>query len=84
VIEKIASHGRFVMAMIRYPDCTNYEGRKIVLFENVTEDQVKKLDFIDPHFCNAGHVSPIARYVPTDQGWNRGMKMMQLLAMVEG
>jgi hypothetical protein len=71
------------MAMIRYPDCTNYEGRKIVLFENVTEEQIKKLKFIDPHFCNGDHIAPIARYVPTSQGWDRGVKMMQLLMMVE-
>ena len=75
-IEKACSNGNYVMVMVHYPDCKNYEGRKILLFESVTLEQIVNLDFIDPHFCDGSHISPVARFVPTDAGWKKGLKLM--------
>lgn len=53
----------YTVLMITYPDCTNYEGNKILVFEN----PIKNETFIDPHFCEK-HQSPIARFEPTLRG----------------
>jgi hypothetical protein len=62
--------GRFTIVRIHYPDCHNFEGQKILVFEDISISTIKKLKSIDPHFCNnKAHPSPIARFVPTDHGW---------------
>ncbi len=63
--------GRFVVVLVKYPECLNYEGDKILVFENVSFGVIQKLKSIDPHFCDSGnHSSPIARFVPTLKGWH--------------
>ena len=70
VIEKAESIGRFTVVKIYYPDCTNYEGRKILVYENVRLSEIIKSAALDPHFCdNKNHISPIARFEPTTRGW---------------
>jgi predicted metal-dependent HD superfamily phosphohydrolase len=69
VIRKTKRVGKFLLAEISYPDCTNYEGRKILIYENINETQLRKLKFLDPHFCDGKHISPLARFEPTDRGW---------------
>ena len=55
---------------IHYPNCTNYEGRKILVFD-AQFDVIKKQIAIDPHFSNNKEfISPIARFVPTIEGWD--------------
>lgn len=57
---------------VLYPDCTNYEGRKIMVYANTTLDKMLKKNgnVLDPHFCeNKDFVSPIARFEPTERGW---------------
>ena len=62
--------GRFLVASIQYPNCKNFEGDKILVFENVTERDLRTLRSLDPHFCDSsGHISPTARFVPTQKGW---------------
>jgi hypothetical protein len=61
---------RFVVVEIRYIGCTNYEGRKILLFEDETLEAITSSKQLDPHFCDNPHcISPIARFEPTDAGW---------------
>lgn len=72
-------HGHLVV-MIKYPDCTNYEGNKILVFKNLTLIQLVNQKFIDPHFFPAGKVqSPVARFVPTDEGWNMALALVEIL-----
>ena len=69
-ISKLEKISRFVVVMIKYPDSTNYEGNKILVFENISPNTILKLESIDPHFCDSTtHSSPIARFTPTQQGW---------------
>ncbi len=68
VLNSVIQVGKFVVAQITYPDCTNYEGDKILVFEGVTPAEVKQWKEIDPHFCNAAHKSPVARFEPTLKG----------------
>lgn len=74
---KIVKHiyiNNILLVMINYLDCTNYEGNKILLFENCTIEQLIAQKYIDPHFCdNDEFLSPIARYEPTERGWLMAM-----------
>jgi hypothetical protein len=62
-IEKSQQVADIFVTMIRYPNCTNYEGRKIV----VTDFNPKRRQTLDPHFAEGSGL--IARFVPTDEGW---------------
>lgn len=61
--------GAHLVVGVVYPDCTNYEGRKIMVFANLTLAQLMNQKWIDPHFCdNPAFHSPVARFEPTDRG----------------
>lgn len=70
---KILRHetiGECLIVEIQYLDCTNYEGRKILVFNCKLQDLLKQ-KLIDPHFAeNKKFISPIARFEPTEQGWS--------------
>jgi hypothetical protein len=62
--------GNILIAEIQYPDCKNYEGRKILVFEGVSAQALRGQKLIDPHFSkNSQYISPIARFEPTTKGW---------------
>lgn len=66
--------GKYLVILIHYPDCKNYEGKKILMYENITIEQLIKQQLIDPHFSNnKKYKSPIARFQPTDNGWDMAM-----------
>ena len=68
---KASERGGYLLLQIQYPDCTNYEGNKIMVFRGVSLiDLVNQQKAIDPHFFKDGKAkSPIARFEPTPQGW---------------
>ena len=57
---------------VRYTGCTNYEGIKVMVYRG-TFHQPKVLD---PHFQPHTH-SPIARFPPTEEGWQDAVKYAQ-------
>jgi len=69
----------FLIVKINYPNCTNYEGNKILVFKNVSIEQINEQGFIDPHFCDGDHISPIARFVPTDEGLSMAFKLAKIM-----
>lgn len=69
-ILRMEQKGRFLVAEVEYVGCTNFEGRKILIYEGVAPWQLRKAAFLDPHFCEKGsHPIPVARFEPTDRGW---------------
>lgn len=70
---KLLAHeqvGEHVIVKIKYPDCTNYEGVKILVYENFTLFKLLQQGQIDPHFSDNSFLhSPIARFEPTERGW---------------
>lgn len=71
----------FLLVLINYPNCTNYEGNKILLYKGVTYNQLVSQKVIDPHFSeNKRFKSPIARFEPTDYGWELGLKLMNIVS----
>lgn len=72
--------GNYLIIKIRYLDCVNYEGVKILLFENCTIEQLIKQNLIDPHFSDdKSFHSPIARFEPTQKGLELAVKFVKML-----
>jgi len=66
--------------MINYPDCNNYEGNKILVFEGIKYIKLYEQGSIDPHFSdNKKFHSPIARFEPTDKGWSMAVELCKTL-----
>jgi len=57
-------NGRSIL-LVYYPDCTTYEGRKLLLLKS----KYKKSKRLDPHFTNDSENSILARFEPNDTGW---------------
>jgi len=68
--------GNYLALKLHYPDCTNFEGDKILVFEAQLKDVITR-QAIDPHFCDNGHLSPIARFEPTQEGWDDAVSYCQ-------
>ena len=63
LLEKKEYDGGYVLR-VRYLDCTNFEGEKIMVFRG----GYRHKDYLDPHFSESIE-SPIARYRPDNDGW---------------
>lgn len=82
-IEMASEHDRFLIVRMKFLDCTNYEGNKILVFEGLTLKSLIEQKLIDPHFFEGGgkYRSPIARFEPTERGWRMAERFV--LAMAE-
>lgn len=71
----------YLILIIFYPDCNNYEGLKILFFnKGITINDLKKQGSIDPHFSeNDNFISPIARFEPTKKGLEMAIKLAEIL-----
>lgn len=80
-IIKIRSMSPYLLIKIKYLDCTNYEGIKILLFKSTLTSILKANNgLIDPHFCdNSKFISPIARFEPTKEGWINAIKFVKTI-----
>ena len=56
-----------VVLKVKYTDATNFGGVKILVFRGTTRSDPSNR--LDPHFQEDDPDSPIARFVPTDEGW---------------
>ena len=63
--------GRYVVATINYPECINYEGNKILVFDDDDIENIKLRKEIDPHFFK--HSNIIARFKPDNVGWKNAV-----------
>ena len=63
-----------VVVEARYEGCTNYGGRKLMLYEGMTETRILRMMSLDPHFSEDGK-GPIARFEPTDRGFRMALAM---------
>ena len=77
---KIIKHleiGDYLIISINYEDCTNYEGNKILVFKSSLK-KVTNQKYIDPHFSdNKKYIHPIARFIPTEEGWQLAVKLVK-------
>lgn len=70
--------GTTVVTWIKYPNCTNYEGNKVVVFKNTTIKNLERRKEIDPHFSSEVN-SPFARFEPTLNGLKAAITLAELL-----
>jgi hypothetical protein len=67
---KHEEHGNFLLLELHYHGCTNFEGRKLLVFRGTKLVDLMNQRFIDPHFSDAKGVHhPIARFEPNKEGW---------------
>lgn len=67
--------GKMLIVKIQYPDCSNYEGVKILVYKDVTLESLINQKEIDPHFTdNKSYISPVARFVPSPEGMELAKK----------
>ena len=72
--------GRALVVKIKYPDATNYEGVKVLVYKSATLTDLRLQHFIDPHFSkNKKFLSPFARFEPTKIGWSAALKLAKTL-----
>ncbi len=65
-IKRVYYNRNYVVALIHYPNCINFDGLKILVFDNKEEfEKSNKLNHIDPHFLESNHI--IARFKPTKE-----------------
>lgn len=77
---KIEKIDNFLLIRLSYPNCKNYEGNKILLFKNTSLEALLNQKRIDPHFIKDKYIiSPIARFVPTEEGWNMAIQLINVL-----
>lgn len=67
-IKQVEEHGEFLIVHANYPNCTNYEGDKLLLFKGITLRQLGDSEQLDPHF-RPEKLSPVARFRPDNEGW---------------
>ncbi len=66
------------VALVRYPGCTTYEGKKILVYA-CSSRRVRAQTKLDPHFLgDQGAFSPVARFEPT----TRGRRLAEALCQV--
>lgn len=71
-------YGNYLLVQIKYPNCTTFEGIKILVYKDITIHKLRRQKIIDPHFSNNKQFySPIARFVPTEEGIELARKFCQ-------
>jgi len=71
--------GDYTIIKLKYLDCTNYEGVKILVFKASLSNIINQKK-IDPHFSdNKTYISPIARFEPTHAGLLMALALCELL-----
>ncbi len=75
-VKKSFEHNRYVLVWIRYPDCHNFDGNKILLIDNQSKEYEKclKNKKLDPHFLEENHI--IARFRPEEQYFSVGKALI--------
>lgn len=64
--------GDYLILMVHYPDCTNFEGVKIMVYQGFADTAAllaASNGKLDPHFCPHGP-SPLVRFKPNEKGFD--------------
>lgn len=77
IVRQCEAIGKLYVSIVNYPNCTNYEGNKIL----VTDYDPTRLKKLDPHFSK--HKGLIARFVPTEEGWKMAITFARMVELLE-
>ena len=82
----IEVNGR-VIAFVRYPNCTNYEGTKVLVYDmdlkSFWEEYGREGKVLDPHFCPNSRLKLMARFIPTINGWELARSLCESMSSRE-
>jgi hypothetical protein len=78
-IVRSVARGSSCVAEVRYPDCTNFEGRKVLVFLRESPEGLARRATLDPHFSAAGG-GPFARFEPTEAGWRWASRLAMTMS----
>lgn len=78
-ITKIREFDKSLVLQVNYPDATNYEGDKILVFRGIGLSRIAMQKELDPHFTD-GKFSPFARFEPTIKGWHWACSLAKALS----
>ena len=89
IIETKTIFNKFVpytIVLIQYHNCNNYEGRKILVYEDATTNEIINTKIIDPHFSENNNLGKklIARFVPAEEGMWMAERFIKSLSYTEG
>ena len=80
-IEESFDQGSACVLHVVYPDCTTYEGSKILVFRDplaTVLQRVEELGYLDPHFLEEDETL-VARFRPTEEGQALAIAFCELL-----
>lgn len=77
-IKEISEINGHLVAIVLYPNCINFEGKKVLVFKDMKKNELKKIKFLDPHFSEVG-IAPFARFQPTEKGIEAAKKLCENL-----
>jgi hypothetical protein len=68
-ILKTHQYGENCLALIKYNGCKTYNGRKLMLYLGVKEEDLRQAKILNPHFLEESEsYVPFARFEPTEKG----------------
>ena len=68
-----------LVALVQYPDCTNFEGTKILVYDDYRSfERLKASGNLDPHFM-VDESSLVARFRPGEEGWQLALLFAESL-----
>ena len=79
IVKRFAEHNGNLAVEVNYPNCTNYEGNKIIAYKDCIYWDFEKLKEVDPHFSERGLIRPFARFEPTEEGWKAAILLINIL-----
>lgn len=81
-IDKHTQIENYLVLLVTYRGVTNYEGKKVLVYEDLTFEDVRKLKSLDPHFSdNKKFKSPIARFRPDITGWGMAIRFCKCMSL---
>lgn len=69
----------YLLVIVFYPNCTNFEGLKVMVYEHIhsVEELIQRTNGkLDPHFSKED-ISPVERFKPTNDGIQMAIKFME-------
>lgn len=76
-IDSYIELGNYLLLTVIYPNCINYEGKKLLLYSGVSIEDIKQRRELDPHFTDK-ELSPVARFKPDQEGLKLALKLINL------
>lgn len=79
-ISKVKEKNGHIAVFVNYPNCNNFEGNKILVFDNTSIDEIMSKNYLDPHFaCEDINNRLVARFVPTNFGWKKAIEFLDII-----